>query len=544
MITKAKNNISSLNWKSSIILLLIIAFWESVIMFVLSKLGSFSPINETIIDTSSLTLLSGASIWLFIILPEKKSAAKNLKQSINLLEQEIYAIDQIAIITTADLKGKITYANDNFCKISEYPLNELLGNDHRIVNSGNHSKEFFSEMWLTLKSGNAWRGQIQNRTKTGAFYWVDSYIVPLFDNEGTPYKFVSFRFDITAEKRAEEALEHEKIKNIHMGRLSAIGEMAGGIAHEINNPLTIISSLLSLIQRKLKSPTTEEDIPKLLDNISKAQTQIYRMTKIINGLKEFSRTGDTLPFEATSIYKIFNSVKDLCTEKLTRLGILLEIEIEDIELSCNLIQIEQVLVNLINNSIDAIISNKHKWIKLEAVLESGFVKISVTDSGDGISKEIAEKIMQPFFTTKEIGKGTGLGLSISKGIIEQHCGFFYPDQDFKNTRFIIELPINETSLIEMINIQDAIDTHINCKHFESDKTCSIGKWIKQIEPRFKKKQEFISLKANHTELHKCMAQMMNNSINKNETFYDNASKKFTSSLITFSSDSTSLKKVG
>ena len=282
----------------------------------------------------------------------------------HLLGQEIQAIDKVSIISAADLSGKIIFTNDNFCKISGYKSEELLQKDHRILNSGTHSTEFFNEMWATLAKGKTWQGKICNRKKSGELYWVDSYLVPIFDEEGQPKLYVSFRFDITAEKLAQEALEQEKFKMVHLSRLSAIGEMSGGIAHEINNPLTIVKSSLQLASRKLQVENPIEDIPTDLESLDKAQNQVVRITKIVNGLREFSRSGNKETNEKVSTKKIFESVNDLCFEKLKNQGIKLEMSAGDYEFECNIIQIEQVLVNLINNSIDEITTLSEKWIKI------------------------------------------------------------------------------------------------------------------------------------------------------------------------------------
>lgn len=551
-------NYPSLSFTSGLKLLAIIAFWETCIMMILSRLGPFFPLVNVLLDTTSLTFLSGISIWLLIILPEKKRDQKQFSQSIHFMGQEISAIDQIGIASATDLSGKIIYANDNFCKISGYSREELYMKDHRILNSGYHSKETFEQMWSTLKGGKPWRGEVCNKKKNGELYWVDAHIIPIFDAEGKPCKYISFRFDITAEKLVEQALEQEKAKSIHMGRLSAIGEMAAGIAHEINNPLAIINGLLSSVERRLHGSNPIDEIPKILENTAKARNQVIRMSKIINGLREFSRSGDNQFFEQMSLKKILDSVEDLCSEKLKSLNIQIEIQAEEIEFQCNPIQIEQVLINLINNSADAISNLDQKWIKIEAIKCGNFIEISVNDSGPGISEEVAQKIMQPFFTTKEIGKGTGLGLSISRGIIQKHGGSLYPDPISKNTRFVVQVPLNESALIDLINLDEEINVHLAMKHklldpslsySGIDTACAIEKWIERIEPRFKNNPHFIELKMAHFEFHKFTGEILRSIHLGDQTVseltlgpgsnYDQLSKKFISAVHAFRLISTS-----
>ncbi len=431
--TKLIKSLSNLNL---LIVGFIIAIFQGLLGYILSKLQFKIPFIDGSFGVVIISLITSFGIWSIVFIP-----IKNKLKSLFLMEQELEAIDNISIISASDLSGKITFANKNFCQISGYSKDELLHKDHRILSSGFHSKSFFKNMWQTISSGKTWQGKICNKKKNGEIYWVDSYIVPIFDSLGKPKLYISFRFDITAEKIAEEALEQEKFKMIHLSRLSAIGEMSGGIAHEINNPLTIVKSSLQLIAKKLQVENQLGEIPKVLESIEKAQSQISRISKIVNGLREFSRTGDKLQNEKVTTLKIIESVTDLCFEKLKKQNVNLEITTSEIEFECNIVQIEQVLVNLINNSIDAISHLTEKWIKVEATVIGNNLEFYIIDSGNGITDEMAQKIMQPFFTTKDVGKGTGLGLSISRGILEKHGGELFPDTQSKNTRFVIRLPL-------------------------------------------------------------------------------------------------------
>lgn len=227
----------------------------------------------------------------------------------------------------------------------------------------------------------------------------------------------------------------------YSSKMAALGEMASGIAHEINNPLSIIQGKAKLILRKAESK--ELNVQNLKEELAKIVATSERISKIINGLRAISRNAEDDAMMPTSIQKIIEDVLELSSERFKSDAVELRLHITNSnQIMCRSVEISQVILNLVNNSFDAIVNLDEKWVEIKAIESGSNIQIIVTDSGSGIAQAILGKLMQPFFTTKEVGKGTGLGLSISKRIIERHNGSLYYNTDSKNTCFIVELPIS------------------------------------------------------------------------------------------------------
>jgi signal transduction histidine kinase len=243
-------------------------------------------------------------------------------------------------------------------------------------------------------------------------------------------------------KESQETIIQQQQTLISTAKFSALGEMAGGIAHEINTPLAIISLRASQLEECILDNDIDSlDFLKMIEAIKKTTD---RIAKIIQGLRFFAREGHDLPFEEISVKHLINETLSLCHEKMHNHGVLIETMDSDYfhnsSIRCRSVEISQVLLNLFNNSFDAVQETKDKWIKIAVEEFTEYVSISVTDSGPGIPVELHEKILQPFFTTKEIGKGTGIGLSLSRGIITSHNGKLFLDTESPNTRFVVLLP--------------------------------------------------------------------------------------------------------
>ena len=241
-------------------------------------------------------------------------------------------------------------------------------------------------------------------------------------------------------REAKEQVLHQQRVLINNSKMTALGEMSGGIAHEINNPLAVIQIQADLLMDSFRSDTLDLELAKEAVSVIEVTTQ--RIAKIVRSLSMFSGNHKNDPFEYTTVQAIVDSTLDLCRLKFedsnTRLIVIMPPSF--IEIRCRPSDISQVFLGIINNAYDAIQSLSDKWICVRVIEHENSVEVSVTDSGSGIPEEIVDKLMQPFFTTKEVGSGMGLGLSVSKGIVEAHGGKIYLDQKSPNTRFVIVLP--------------------------------------------------------------------------------------------------------
>jgi C4-dicarboxylate-specific signal transduction histidine kinase len=245
----------------------------------------------------------------------------------------------------------------------------------------------------------------------------------------------------------QKTIEKHQVDLINSSRLAILGEMAGGIAHEINSPLATMKLLVSLIKKEQSLELSDQPATlneqKLLQRIETLNKTIDRVASIIRNLKAFAREGDCDPFLPENLNQIITDTLLLCNEKikLNNISLIISNPFPELIITCRAIQIEQILLNIINNSFDAIKNFEIKWIKIDIEKTNETVKIIISDCGPGISKDIADKIFNPFFTTKEHSEGTGLGLSVSLGIVKSHKGKLYINPHSQNTSFIIELPL-------------------------------------------------------------------------------------------------------
>jgi signal transduction histidine kinase len=245
---------------------------------------------------------------------------------------------------------------------------------------------------------------------------------------------------VVARQRAEVDSRRHIAALANASKMATLGEIVAGVAHEINNPLHTLTLTSHLLQRLSNDGRLSKET--LQNQLDKVDTCVQRMATIVSELKAFSRDSTHDQYKRTSLRTLVDETLDLCHARLLSKDI--RVHVSDIPdswgIECRPSQISQVMLNLLNNAFDATLDHAERWIHLDIRDKGTFFEIAVTDSGNGVPKEVARKIMDPFFTTKPPGKGTGLGLSISSNIMIDHGGSLTLDQTSPHTRFVMTVP--------------------------------------------------------------------------------------------------------
>lgn len=387
-----------------------------------------------------------SQIFLLEILSNRLS--KIIKHRRFLLENQKLSIaiknSPVGIMIT-DKNSKIEYTNPAITTITGYTSEYLINQKSSILKSGFQSNDFYADLWNTIKSGDIWKGELYNKKKNGELYWENSSISSIKDNDGQITHYISIKEDITLDKKSYDDMKKIELKMFSQSKLASLGEVATGIAHEINQPLTYINTVIQTLLEEIE----DEDIDfKLLNTrLKNSGEQVNRITKIINHLRMYGRQ-DELINETIDFSEVLDNALLIISERLRLNNINLKIEIDqDINLLYgNPLQIEQVFLNFFTNAIDAFDEDKNnRNIVIHISADKTKIIVEFSDNGKGIPNTIREKIFEPFFTTKKVGKGTGLGLSIIYGIIKQHNGEITCTSNVgEGTKFTIVFSLSKT----------------------------------------------------------------------------------------------------
>ena len=326
------------------------------------------------------------------------------------------AVDEHALVTISDSRGRITYANSRFCQVTGYTPTELLGRDHRVLNSGHHSKAFIRTLWETVLAGRVWRGEMCNRTKDGTRFWVETAIVPVLDVNGHPEQFIALRTDISARKAAEAALQ--VAKDAADSAAMAKGEFLATMSHEIRTPMNGVLGLASLL---METPLSQEQ-RLMVETLQRSATGLLG---ILNDVLDYSKSESGRMEIAIAPLQLGDPLReaiDIVTPRVQEKGLTLALQ-APADSPCWVAgdagRIRQVLVNLLGNAVKFTEAGQ---VTVTVEMLDGAVRTAVRDTGIGIDPGARARLFTRFeqgdaSTTRRFG-GTGLGLAISKQLIE------------------------------------------------------------------------------------------------------------------------------
>lgn len=380
-------------------------------------------INRNIdLQNNQLVKIGVAAFVLFLVLIGLLLArfhAEHQKTKLRNLELSFLkkALDNHAIVSMTDAQGNITFVNEKFCAISGFESDELIGRNHRIINSGVHSSAFFKKLWDSVHNNNSWSGEVCNRKKTGELYWVFATVLPLFDDKNKLISIISVRTDITQQKQSEALLQKEKEKAEAANQ--AKSDFLANMSHEIRTPMNAIIGLTHLALRD-----SVDD--KNHNYLNKIKLSANNLLDIINDILDFSKIEagkihiESIPFSLPDILKQVVDVSQVkANEKQLPICFFAP---EDLVSECvgDPLRISQILLNLLSNAVKFTEKGHVTLDVQQSKLDDLKVKLtfSVIDSGIGISKEKQSSLFEAFTqedsSTTRIYGGTGLGLSISQ----------------------------------------------------------------------------------------------------------------------------------
>jgi len=394
-----------------------------------AKDGSFYWVDTTIVPFLNPEGKPRQYVAIRADITERKRAEEQLQASFKEIGDLKSALDEHAIVAITDPQGRITYVNDKFCAISKYSREELIGQDHRIINSGYHPKEFIHDLWSTITRGKVWHGEIKNKAKDGSFYWVDTTIVPFLNEQGKPRQYVAIRADITARKAAaaeivqlNAELEQRVAKRTAELKLAnqELEAFSYSISHDLRAPLRAMGGFTRMLEKQLAGQASEE----ARNAMERIRVNAAKMGDLIDGLLDFSSLNWT-PVTKKKIApaSIVRTVLEELRPEIAHRRVEVEItELPDCEADPALLK--QVFTNLLSNALKYSRDRNPAMIQVGWRKEKGETVYLVEDNGAGFDMQYADKlfgVFQRLHRTDQF-EGTGVGLAIVSRIIHRHGG--------------------------------------------------------------------------------------------------------------------------
>jgi PAS domain S-box-containing protein len=360
---------------------------------------------------------------------ERKQAEEQLRASLKEVSDLKSAIDEHAIVAMTDPQGRITYVNDKFCSISKYSREELMGQNHRIINSGHHSREFFHELWTTIGQGRVWHGEIKNQAKDGSVYWVNTTIVPFLDKEGKPRQYVAIRTDVTERKQAEEKiLELNAELEARVARRTAELEAANkeleafsfSVSHDLRAPLRAVNGFADIVLQDYGAELPEKG-RHFLERVRNGGRQ---MGVLIDDLLAFSRLNrQPVSRRRVDVGKLVQEILEM--PNLREDGRNIQVQVGELP-PCDgdPALLKQVWINLISNAIKYSRGRDPAVVEIGGEAKGAEELYFVRDNGVGFDVQYAHKLFGVFQRLHRADEfeGTGVGLAIVQRIVHRHGG--------------------------------------------------------------------------------------------------------------------------
>lgn len=354
----------------------------------------------------------------------------------NEFEDMLKALDESTMVTITDVDGALLYVNNLFCKVSKYSKEELMGaKPHELLKSGYHTEEFYKDIWDTISKGNAWRGDVKNKAKDGSFFWTLTTILPFFDDEGKPYKYIAIRKDVTDKINLESNLKNALSENIlqkkqiesqyeKLAEVDKLKEEFGSmITHELKTPLVPIKGYCKMLTDPDIFGELNEDQKEAVEEIHVNASRLESLITDILDAQKLDLNKMVFNKKECNVFELMNRIEKDMTHftKLKKINFVNSTQDKKIILISDENRIIQVVENLVKNAVDFVPAETGR-IEIDAKLDNDSIIFHVKDNGVGIPDEKQKSLFLKFYQTDtsqtRTHGGTGLGLAICKGLVE------------------------------------------------------------------------------------------------------------------------------